>query len=55
MHTLDGMGLAAPSIGDNCTPPSVNSSDQEITTMWIKPDYTELRFGFEVTMYIANR
>ncbi|WP_425605781.1 pyrroloquinoline quinone precursor peptide PqqA [Paraburkholderia translucens] len=22
---------------------------------WIIPSYTELRFGFEVTMYIANR
>jgi coenzyme PQQ precursor peptide PqqA len=24
-------------------------------TMWTKPEYTEMRFGFEVTMYIANR
>ncbi len=23
--------------------------------MWSKPQYTEMRFGFEVTMYIANR
>jgi len=23
--------------------------------MWTKPEYTEMRFGFEVTMYIANR
>ncbi|AUI70478.1 MULTISPECIES: pyrroloquinoline quinone precursor peptide PqqA [Beggiatoa] len=23
--------------------------------MWTKPAYTEMRFGFEVTMYIANR
>ena len=23
--------------------------------MWTKPEYIELRFGFEVTMYIANR
>jgi len=22
---------------------------------WTKPEFTELRFGFEVTMYIANR
>ncbi|RZF31469.1 pyrroloquinoline quinone precursor peptide PqqA [Paraburkholderia sp. UYCP14C] len=22
---------------------------------WITPSYTDLRFGFEVTMYIANR
>lgn len=25
------------------------------TNMWTKPEYTEMRFGFEVTMYIANR
>ena len=24
-------------------------------TMWSKPEYTEMRFGFEVTMYIATR
>ncbi len=27
----------------------------EIIHMWTKPEYTEMRFGFEVTMYIANR
>ena len=30
------------------------SSIQE-ASMWTKPEYTEMRFGFEVTMYIANR
>ncbi len=24
-------------------------------TMWTKPQFTEMRFGFEVTLYIANR
>lgn len=24
-------------------------------TKWEKPSYTDLRFGFEVTMYIYNR
>jgi len=24
-------------------------------TMWTKPEFTDMRFGFEVTMYIANR
>lgn len=24
-------------------------------TMWTKPEFTEMRFGFEVTMYIASR
>ncbi|MGB0206231.1 MAG: pyrroloquinoline quinone precursor peptide PqqA [Neptuniibacter sp.] len=23
--------------------------------MWAKPSYTDLRIGFEVTMYFANR
>jgi len=24
-------------------------------TMWTKPSYTEMRFGFEVTMYVMNK
>lgn len=24
-------------------------------TMWTKPEYTEMRLGFEVTMYVFNR
>lgn len=27
----------------------------EVRTMWTKPDFTEMRFGFEITMYIGNR
>jgi coenzyme PQQ precursor peptide PqqA len=27
----------------------------EEMTMWTKPEFTEMRFGFEVTMYIYNR
>ncbi len=27
----------------------------ENSTMWTKPSYTDLRIGFEVTMYFANR
>jgi coenzyme PQQ precursor peptide PqqA len=27
----------------------------EDRAMWIKPAYTDLRIGFEVTMYFANR
>ncbi|WP_297812193.1 pyrroloquinoline quinone precursor peptide PqqA [uncultured Methylophaga sp.] len=23
--------------------------------MWTKPEYSDMRFGFEVTMYISNR
>ena len=30
--------------------------DQEQTDMqWSKPSYRDLRFGFEITMYIYNR
>ena len=25
------------------------------TTMWTKPEATDMRFGFEVTMYVMNR
>ena len=28
---------------------------QEDKAMWTKPAYTDLRIGFEVTMYFANR
>ena len=27
----------------------------EENDMWTKPDFTEMRFGFEITMYIGNR
>jgi len=26
-----------------------------VANMWTKPEFTEMRFGFEVTMYIYNR
>jgi len=25
------------------------------TTMWTTPEATEMRFGFEITMYVMNR
>jgi coenzyme PQQ precursor peptide PqqA len=27
----------------------------DLAMQWSKPEYTELRFGFEITMYINNR
>jgi len=30
----------------------INSKE---TIMWTKPEVTEMRFGFEVTMYVCNR
>lgn len=34
---------------DNPNPPGRSNS------MWTKPAYTDLRIGFEVTMYFASR
>lgn len=28
---------------------------KETTMQWTAPAFTDLRFGFEITMYIANR
>lgn len=36
-------------------PCAVTNSNTLEVVMWSKPEYTEMRFGFEVTMYIANR
>jgi len=30
-------------------------SIKETTMAWSKPEFTDWRFGFEITMYIANR
>jgi pyrroloquinoline quinone biosynthesis protein A len=32
----------------------LNETTKEIA-MWTKPQATEMRFGFEVTMYVCNR
>jgi coenzyme PQQ precursor peptide PqqA len=33
----------------------IPGSGQGGFAMWTKPQFTEMRFGFEVTLYIANR
>ena len=43
--------LAQPALADLLKPTIV----LEEWTMWTKPDFTEMRFGFEITMYIGNR
>jgi coenzyme PQQ precursor peptide PqqA len=35
--------------------PQSHVVSKETTMQWTTPAYTDLRFGFEVTMYIANR
>jgi coenzyme PQQ precursor peptide PqqA len=33
-----------------------HANHQETPTMqWTTPSFTDMRFGFEITMYIANR
>lgn len=34
----------------SCQPPK-----GDFTMQWTTPAFTDLRFGFEITMYIANR
>jgi coenzyme PQQ precursor peptide PqqA len=31
------------------------SFTEEITMQWTKPECSDWRFGFEITLYIANR
>ncbi|CAN0624969.1 pyrroloquinoline quinone biosynthesis protein A [Burkholderia multivorans] len=35
--------------------PKLISQTRRHTMQWTTPSYTDLRFGFEITMYIANR
>jgi coenzyme PQQ precursor peptide PqqA len=34
---------------------SLGAARREASMQWTTPGYTDLRFGFEITMYIANR
>jgi len=36
-------------------PQPVNHSPKEIFMTWTTPAYQDLRFGFEITMYISAR
>jgi coenzyme PQQ precursor peptide PqqA len=38
-----------------CLPLRHFPSEQEIFMKWTTPEFCDLRFGFEITMYIANR
>jgi coenzyme PQQ precursor peptide PqqA len=46
METASGVGVDRARSGTNQEGPAV---------MWIKPNFVELRFGFEVTMYSEYR
>jgi pyrroloquinoline quinone biosynthesis protein A len=34
---------------------TTHSSIKETTMNWTKPEFIDWRFGFEITLYIANR
>jgi pyrroloquinoline quinone biosynthesis protein A len=34
---------------------ATTSSIKETTMNWTKPEFIDWRFGFEITLYIANR
>ena len=36
-------------------PPSFSTISLEEIMAWTKPQFADIRFGFEITMYIANR
>ena len=36
-------------------PNALTTMTTEVSIMWTKPTYEDLRIGFEVTMYFANR
>ena len=49
--TAPAQGDAPP--GRDCPP--VITHNRRIIMQWTTPQFSDLRFGFEVTMYIANR
>lgn len=34
---------------------TIDANYWRLTMQWTAPSFTDLRFGFEITMYIANR
>jgi coenzyme PQQ precursor peptide PqqA len=53
-HGVSGSGAFAMAFAMALADGASRSSRKE-RSMWTKPEYTEMRFGFEVTMYIATR
>jgi coenzyme PQQ precursor peptide PqqA len=47
----DGWTIPAPPAGDVPTP----TFPGDLTMQWQTPTATDLRFGFEITMYVAAR
>jgi len=52
-HGAGHASCADPAVGSPGIPHHFNR--QETTMEWTRPQYQDLRFGFEITMYISNR
>jgi pyrroloquinoline quinone biosynthesis protein A len=50
-----GMDIAESSLAAHHRAIAHTSPIKETTMTWSKPEFTDWRFGFEITMYIANR
>jgi coenzyme PQQ precursor peptide PqqA len=46
------LGLPVPGLAPGCP---YRPNGESAMSKWIKPAYTDLRLGFEITMYISNR
>jgi coenzyme PQQ precursor peptide PqqA len=55
---FQGQARKLPCIGGTrreSVPAGQPSHTKETIMQWTKPEFTDLRFGFEITMYIFNR
>ena len=50
-----GMDIADSSLTAQHRAIAYTSPFKETAMTWSKPEFTDWRFGFEITMYIANR
>ena len=52
-HT--GMGLAQEDMSVKAIRPGICRNPKETPMHWSQPAFEDMRFGFEITMYISNR
>ena len=49
------MGLAQEELSVKAFRPGIRRNSQETPMQWSHPAFEDMRFGFEITMYISNR
>jgi coenzyme PQQ precursor peptide PqqA len=49
------MGLAQEDMSVKAFRPGIRRNPQETLMQWSQPTFEDMRFGFEITMYISNR